>query len=251
MKKKLIAFDLDGTIAKSKSEVSTTMISALANLSTKYEIVIISGGDFSQFKKQFLNKIPKNLNHLKSHLHMLPTNGTKYFKYSEGKLKKIFSEDFPKNRAREIFAAAEQVLSEFQFDKIQTWGKQIENRGTQVTVSVLGQNAPLDQKEKWDPDSQIRLKMSKKLKKLLPDFEIRTAGATSIDITKKGIDKGYAITKIQAILNLKDQDILFIGDALHKGGNDYAVKQAGIESIKTQGPEQTLTIINEILGIAN
>ena len=41
--------------------------------------------------------------------------------------------------------------------------------------------------------------------------------------------------------------MVFIGDALYVGGNDYAVKLAGVESISTSGPEETKSLLRGII----
>ena len=75
----------------------------------------------------------------------------------------------------------------------QVWGEVIEDRGSQITFSALGQQAPLEQKDKWDPDFTKRKKIKAILDTLIPEFSVRMGGATSIDITKPGIDKAYGI----------------------------------------------------------
>jgi len=127
------------------------------------------------------------------------------------------------------------------------WGERLENRGTQVTFSVLGQQAPCEEKKVWDPTFTKRLTMIEKLSPLLFDFEIRTGGATSIDVTHKGIDKSYGIRNLQKQLGLDLSEMLFVGDALFPGGNDRAVQDMGVECIATSGPAFTLKIINDIL----
>jgi len=71
-----------------------------------------------------------------------------------------------------------------------------------VTFSALGQQAPLAEKEKWDPDFAKRKKITAILEKHIPEFSIRMGGATSIDVTKSGIDKAYGIGKLRDTLHL-------------------------------------------------
>ena len=81
----------------------------------------------------------------------------------------------------------------------------------------------------------------------IPEFDIRAGGATSIDVTHKGIDKKYAIEQIEKYLGFSKQDMLFIGDAIFPGGNDYAVVSTGVQCIETSGPEHTQQIIEKLL----
>ena len=81
-----------------------------------------------------------------------------------------------------------------------TWGEVIEDRGSQITFSALGQQAPLAEKEKWDPDFAKRKKIKALVDPLIPEFSVRLGGATSIDVTKPGIDKAYGIENCETFL---------------------------------------------------
>ena len=72
-------------------------------------------------------------------------------------------------------------------------------------------------------------------------------GATSIDVTKPGIDKAYGIRKLRDVLNIAINEMIFIGDALFPGGNDYPAKQAGVVSIRVRAPNETKRVCEAIL----
>jgi HAD superfamily hydrolase (TIGR01484 family) len=124
---------------------------------------------------------------------------------------------------------------------------QIENRGSQISFSALGQNADLEIKKTWDPDAKKRTIIADKLRPLLPDCEVTVAGTTTIDITRKGVNKAYAIERIKKYLGISNNDILFFGDAIFPGGNDEPVAKMGVESIKVSGPEDTGNHFAELL----
>ncbi len=106
------------------------------------------------------------------------------------------------------------------------WGEEIEDRGSQITFSALGQQAPNKEKEKWDPDFTKRKKIKVFLDNLIPEFSVRLGGETSIDITKPGIDKAYGIKKLRDTLGIAIHEMIFIGDALFPGGNDYPARRS-------------------------
>ena len=81
----------------------------------------------------------------------------------------------------------------------------------------------------------------------IPQFSVRMGGATSIDITKPGIDKGYGIRKLRDRLGIPIGKMLFVGDALFEGGNDYPARQAGVACIAVRGPADTKLVIETIL----
>jgi phosphomannomutase len=89
--KKLIVFDLDGTLAESKTPLDAEMAALFSALLAIVKVAVISGGDWPQFQKQLLQNLPQD-QHWKN-LSLLPTCGTKFYQYA-GAWKKIYSEDF-------------------------------------------------------------------------------------------------------------------------------------------------------------
>jgi len=248
MMKKLIVFDLDGTLAESKSSLDAEMATLLGSLLGVVKVAVISGGDWPQFEKQLLSNFPRD-GHLKN-LSILPTCGTKFFKYAGG-WQKLYSEDFTDAEKEKIIRSLKQVVESSGNKAEKIWGEQIEDRGGQITFSALGQQAPLEEKKKWDPDFAKRKKMKSHLDERIPGFSVRLGGTTSVDVTKPGIDKGYGIRKLRDILGIAIEEMIFIGDALFPGGNDYPAKEAGVESIRVRDTEESKRVIETIIACLN
>jgi HAD superfamily hydrolase (TIGR01484 family) len=242
--KKLIVFDLDGTLAESKSSLDSEMAVLLKELLATVKVAVISGGDWPQFEKQVLSHLPKDAHFF--NLSLLPTCGTKFFQYA-GTWKKIYSEDFTATEKSKIEAALKKAVADAGFKVEKVWGETIEDRGSQITYSGLGQQAPLSEKDKWDPDYAKRKKIKAILDAQLPEFSIRMGGATSIDVTKPGIDKAYGVKKLRDILGISLKEMIVIGDAMFPGGNDYPAEQAGVIAIPVRGPEDTKRVIQAII----
>ncbi len=242
--KKLIVFDLDGTLAESKSPLGADMSALMHDLLGIVKVAVISGGGWPQFEKQLLSNLPHDQRLI--NLSLLPTCGTQFFQY-KGDWKQIYSEDLSADEKKKIVRSLEQAVQASGFKAEQVWGEVIEDRGSQVTFSALGQQAPLEHKDKWDPDFTKRKAIKAILDTLIPEFSVRMGGATSIDITKPGIDKAYGIRKLRDILGIPLEDMIFIGDALFVGGNDYPAKQAGVVSIAVRGPSETKPVTEAII----
>jgi phosphomannomutase len=242
--KKLIVFDLDGTLAESKSALDAEMAKLFSDLIDTVKVAIISGGDWPQFEKQVLSHLPKG-KHLK-HLSCLPTCGTKFYQYKKG-WDELYAENFTADEKTKITASLNQAIEESGVKVTKTWGEQIEDRGSQITYSALGQAAPLDEKKKWDPKFAKRKKIKVILDKLIPEFSVQMGGATSIDITKPGIDKAYGIRKLKEILDIKISEMIFIGDALFDGGNDHPARTTGVDCIQVRDPDETKRVIEAII----
>lgn len=246
--KKAIVCDLDGTLAKSKSSLTLEMSDMLCKILSNHYLVVVSGGAYSQFQKQFLSSFtcPKEL--LKN-LYLFPTMGSTCYVYDlERDLwKQLYDEQFTELEKREIIDALNLSIDECGLDLSDPYGEIIEDRGSQVTFSGRGQNAPIEVKVSWDHDQIKRRSIVESLQKKIPQYEISIGGTTSVDITRKGVDKAYAIGKIRDLLKITDHDIIFIGDALFKGGNDSPVKKTGVDYVQADGPEETLELLRKYI----
>jgi phosphomannomutase len=245
--KELIVFDLDGTLALSKSAIDAEMAALLGALLGVAQVAVISGGDFPQFQTQLVAHLPHD-DRLKK-LSLLPTCGTKFFQYENDWVKR-YSEDFTAAEKTTILGALDAAVDASGFKATKTWGAAIEDRGSQITYSALGQEAPLDEKKHWDPDFAKRKVIQQTLATTLPNFSVTLGGSTSVDITKPGIDKAYGIHKLQDILGIPIAAMLCIGDALFPGGNDYPMKLTGADSIPIRDPEETKHVIEAVIACA-
>jgi len=241
--KKLIVFDLDGTLAESKSSLDSEASGLLHDLLGILRVAVISGGDWPQFEKQIISRLPND--ERLTNLTILPTCGTKFYQYS-GEWKKIYSDDLSLEQKELIINCLKKAVAEAGFQAEKVWGEIVEDRGSQITFSALGQHAPLMEKEKWDPDFAKRKNIKSILDTLIPDFSVRIGGATSIDVTKPGVDKAYGIRKLRDILGVQLDEMIYIGDALFPGGNDYPAEEIGVVCIAVRGPDETKLVIQTI-----
>jgi hypothetical protein len=242
--KKLIVFDLDGTLAESKSSLDAEMSGLLRDLLSIVKVAVISGGNWPQFEKQLLSRLPHD-DRLKN-LSLLPTCGTKFFRY-ETDWEELYSEDFTAEEKEKITFSLNKALGIAGFEIGSLCGTLIEDRGSQITFSALGQQAPIEEKQKWDPNFAHRKKITNILERFIPEFSVRMGGTTSIDVTKPGIDKAYGIRKLRDILGIGVEEMIFAGDALFPGGNDYPAEEAGVVCIRVRDPNETKRVIEAII----
>ncbi len=250
MRRKIIAFDLDGTLAPSKSPLPDEMSEVLNELLTKFQVCVISGGKFEQFEKQLLGNLKADPTKLEA-LHIMPTCGTRYYRYDvvQKAWEKVYAEDFSEEQKKKIISALNKGLDDLKMRETKLWGDIIEDRGSQVTLSALGQEAPVDAKEEWDPDQTKKAKLRTYIAELIPEFEVRAGGTTSIDVTKLGIDKAYGMQKLMDMLEVSKEEIVFFGDRLNEGGNDYPVKAMGIDSLEVSNWQDTVLALRALLSV--
>lgn len=241
----LIAFDLDGTLAESKRPLSEDMAAILARLLAITDVAVISGGDWPQFEKQVASRLPPRAD--LSRLWLMPTTGTKLFVHRDGAWSTVYAELFDADERARIIAAFNASLEATGLQPEESWGERIEDRGSQITFSALGQQAPISAKETWDPDFAKRKVIQADLRTRLPGLAINMGGATSIDITREGVDKGYGLKRLRDHSGIALDDMLFIGDAIFPGGNDYPAKEIGLDTVRVRDPEDTLNVIAAIV----
>jgi len=250
LNKKIIAFDLDGTLAESKRPITGEMAKLVEELIKEKIVVIISGGTFKQFNTQFLPSLDKvcfESSDIKN-LILLPTSGSQRYEYDLEKKEWILTdiELFPENLKEKAKTVLKGMIDSKLYDiPDNPIGEYIEDRMTQLSISALGQEAPIEQKKLWDPDQKKRQKMKEVLDKELPEVTIAIGGTTTIDILPKGFDKAKGLTRLLDKIGMKIDDMVFVGDAIFPGGNDYSACEAGIECVKITGPDETKEVIKK------
>ena len=245
MTKHLVAFDLDGTLAESKQPIQPPMAALLAKLSQVAAVAVISGGDWPQFEKQVVAQLPADTAWDK--VFIMPTTGTKLYRYQSGAWQQVYADLFSDDEKHKIIAAVHDAYAESGYQDEKVWGDQIEDRGSQITFSGLGQEAPLDAKKAWDPDNVKRRKMQELAGKRLPDLDVKVGGSTSIDITRKGVDKAAAMRRLEEHSGTPKAAMLFMGDAIYPGGNDDPVRAAGYDTIKVRDVAETETAVQTVI----
>lgn len=241
----LVMFDLDDTLAPSKSPMDDSMVEVFGRLLDRSMACIISGGNFDQFQVQVLDRLGDDVN--RANLHLMPTNGTQYVRWDGSEWKTVYAEYLTDDEKQRTLTTLETGARELGLWETETWGPVLEDRGSQITFSALGQAAPVDAKKAWDPDGRKKESLRAYAAERLPDLEVRSGGSTSVDVTRKGIDKSYGARRLMEILDLTVDDILFYGDRLDEGGNDRPVMELGITSISVSDWTDTLAKLTALL----
>ncbi len=250
--KKVIAFDVDDTLVKSKNPLTDEMRDLLLQLLEKYEVAIISGSRFEVFEENIIEPLHSVSPKLLEHMHIMPTCGTRYYTYNP-EVKTwdiIYAEDFSEDEKKHIIEVSEKLTKQAGLWPIKPYGDVIEDRLSQIAVSMMGQKAPAEIKYDWyEKNGEAAIRLRNAIATELPDYEVRNGGTTTIDITPKGVDKAYGMQKLIERLGVMQEEVLFIGDRLEEGGNDYPVKMMGIDCIDVDGYQTTPYVVRGILGV--
>ena len=241
-----VIFDLDGTLAPSKERLDDEMVGLVNQLLEKYYMSVITWWWPDRFQRQIFDHITTDENLLNKFI-ACPNCGTKMLRFENWARHKLYSLDFTKDEKKEILDSMNEVMDLLNLRPEKTRWDIVEDRWSQITFSALGQNAPLEEKKIWDPDFKKRNVIKAELEKRIPDFSINCGWSTSIDITKKWVDKAFAIKKIMENNPFELEDILFIWDAIFPWGNDYPPFTIWTDCIKTDGVGHTKQIIRNLI----
>jgi len=243
---RLVFFDVDNTLAESKQPLTPRRAELMTELLRHTKVAVTSGAKFSLIKTQIPDQLPEDV---RQNLYMLPASGSALFEYQNGEWKAVYEDLFTPEQIEEVRAAfikagTDTGLIDFDAPSV---GERIEARGSEMALTAPGQDAPIDVKAAWDPDRAKRLALREVLLPLLPNYEVRIAGRSTIDVTKKGIDKSYGVEQMSKHVNIPISDMVYIGDALFPGGNDEVVKKSGIKTHQVKDPNETEQIIEAML----
>ena len=244
---RLVAFDLDDTLAPSKSAIDPRIGDLLIALAERVEVAVISGGQLTQFRRQVVERLPEADPQTLEHLHLLPTCGTQYYRLRDGDVQTVYAHSLTDDEKTRALAAVEEEARRLGLWESETWGPILEDRGSQITFSALGQTAPLEAKKAWDPTDEKKNALRQAVADRIPDLEVRSGGSTSVDITHRGIDKAYGMRRLSEQTGISLDDMLFIGDRLDPDGNDYPVLAMGVACQAVDGWEETAEVLDALI----
>lgn len=251
--KKIIAFDIDGTLTASKTLITESMANLIKELVKQKIVIAIAGGSFKQLETQFLPPFLRD-NSMIPFIHnftLLPTSGSQRYEYNEIKKEWALTDKEPlpsEAKERAIKLLQEVIDNPIYGIPPNPIGEIIEDRDTQITFTPNGQQAPIELKLHFDPDRKKRERIKAMLEPKLPEVSILINGTSSIDILPKGFNKAVGLIRFINKIGLKKSDVIFVGDGLFPGGNDYSVYEAGFETTAVKGPEETALLIQKWLG---
>lgn len=243
----LVAFDLDDTLAPSKGVIDPRIASLLRRLLRSVDVAIISGGNETQFRTQVVAQLADAGPDALARLHLLPTCGTRYLRHDGSDFVPVYAHDLSDEDKTAALVALREEAERLGLWEAEPWGEILEDRGSQITFSALGQQAPREAKHAWDPSGTKRAALRDAVAIRLPGLEVRSGGSTSIDITQAGIDKAFGMRQLAAHTGIPLTSMLFYGDRLDEGGNDYPVLAIGVPSVAVDGWEDTADRLDTLL----
>lgn len=228
--KKLIAFDLDGTLTQHKTPISDANLNALTALSKKYKLLMLGAGACERIYLQ-LREFP---------IDIVGSYGMQQSTVTDGEFKLIRNDSYVVSR--EFFETQINKLRD-ELGLNDFYGESVEYHASGlVTFPILGTKAPLSEKLAYDPDRLKRRAMYGAVKSALSDYNVFIGGSSSFDISRGKYNKFFALERYCAENALSLDEVVFVGDDFGEGGNDSAVKDGGVDYVEiddyTKFPEK-------------
>ncbi|MEI8327997.1 MAG: HAD-IIB family hydrolase [Candidatus Taylorbacteria bacterium] len=244
--KQIFLFSLNGTLASDGLPVEKDIANLLSRLLDNKKLAIISGCGLARIETQLLNSFDITQGRF-SNLYILPASGSKMLHW-KGSWTEVYSEHLASRQKEDVMVALNASLRKLGWSlPAKSYGSVIQDRGTQISFSGLGENAPANLKRSWDPDRLLREKIVADLRTRIPNYDVRIGGWTSIDITKRGVNKGFGVRKLEELLKASAESMVFIGDAIFSNGNDFPIKATGVDCITVNGPSETKDLLGSFL----
>jgi len=227
-----VFFDLDGTLTRSRTKITSAMKETLATLrGSGRDIVIVSGAQKSRLDEQADQFPAVYLAQNGNHAYMIPGEAD------------LWRDELTEKEKSEIMVHIASIP--------RTWAVKdekdlIEDRGCQISYSMLGFHEDIGIKEKFDSDFSRRIALLREHPLVSDTVEVKIAGTTTLDYFRKGMTKGHNVARYIEKNGWKREDCIYVGDALFPGGNDEAVVGV-IDTKQVGGPRETTDFIRNIV----
>ncbi len=219
--KKLICFDLDGTLTQHKTQLTAANGRAvLDTLAKRYEIIMAGAGNCERIYKQ-MGEYP---------ITILGNYGMAESSIVDGKFQ-IVREDKAQVDKKFFEKSCNYLRKKYGYTDFS--GESLEyHESGMVTFGLLGTKAGKEAKLTFDPDKIKRRAMFPEVKEIFKDYSVFIGGTTSFDITPKQYNKLDAVLRYAAEHGYSFDQILFVGDDFADGGNDSQIRLGGMDYIR-------------------
>lgn len=234
---KHLFFDLDDTLTPSRTRMRDVHVPLFERLCLERDVIVVSGAQEKQMRAQL--PISKYF--------MLTQNGNHAIDPDSNPL---WSEKFTVEQVAAIERFIGIIKTELQL-RVRDENDLVENRGSQISYSLIGHNSPLEEKRAFDPGAHKRLEIlarhTAEVRQLIAaGIEVTAGGTTCLDIYLLGRNKGFNVARLMELKKWSQADSVYVGDALEPGRNDESVLGV-IPTRSVTGPEETFEFIAQVI----
>ena len=218
--KRLICFDLDGTLTQHRSMMEKESRAVLDALQRKYKVIMVGAGAAERIFRQ-MGEYP---------IDIIANYGMQESKMVDGKftiVREIVSEP-----NKEYFVKTIEYLRE-KYGYTEYKGESVEFHATgMVTFPLLGTKADIVDKIAFDPTRAKRKVLYSEVLELFSDYTVYIGGSSSFDFTEKQYNKYDAIMRYALENGYSKEEILYVGDDFGDGGGDSHIRLGGMDYIE-------------------
>ena len=218
--KKLICFDLDGTLTQHRSKLEEENKNLLDELGKKYKLLMVGAGNAPRIYAQ-MNEYP---------IDIVGNYGMQESKMLNGKFT-IVREDVTKPDKEFFLKNIKYLRKKYGYTEYK--GDTVEFHSTgMVTFPLLGTKAEIADKLAFDPTREKRKVLYPEVLEIFKDYTVYIGGSSSFDFSGKEYNKYDAIMKYARENGYKKDEILYVGDDFGDGGGDSHVRLGGLDYVE-------------------
>jgi membrane-associated protein len=245
---RVVLFDLDGTLAPASEKLSPEIAEQFSSLLTKVPVALLSGARMDRIERDFLPSLPQGAR--LENLYIFPETCARGFRYANG-WHLVYEHSIDEKERADALRILEEGVRAEGLDREPLTGERILSSAFQISYTGTGMDASAQEKEVWDPRREKRGRLKKRIDAALTELglESRIVARTTMDITKKGVDKAIGVWWLSKHLSIAPRDMLFVGDEFGKNGNDTPVLKTGIQTREVANSRETLVVIQALLKV--
>ena len=225
--KKLLCFDLDGTLTQHRSKLERDNAELLTKLQKKYRVIMVGAGGCERIYRQ-LNEFP---------IEIIGNYGMQRSVAENGKFRLVKDEKTYPDKGY-FLAMANYLRNKYGYTEYKGETIQFHESGM-VTFPLLGTEADIKDKIAFDPTREKRRVMYPEVTELFKGYNVYIGGSSSFDFTDKKYNKYYAIKEYAEENGYNLSEVLFVGDDFGDGGGDSHVRIFGLDYIEITDYEKT------------
>jgi phosphomannomutase len=206
--KRIFMFDIDGTLTPPRLPMTEEMVEMFKGFCERNRVILVTGSDMSKVVEQ----VPKEIRDLVEGIYTCSGNA-----YTVGD-NIIYENEF---RPPEELIALLEDWKNYSHYPVKT-GEHLEYRDGMLNYSTVGRNCTQQEREDyevWDDKNGERAILRERILNMFPSLDCAIGGQISIDIYPRGLDKSQSYFRVKGAN--PDHAIIFCGDRLMPGGNDY------------------------------
>ncbi|KDQ19188.1 hypothetical protein BOTBODRAFT_28674 [Botryobasidium botryosum FD-172 SS1] len=218
--KKLVLFDVDGTLSLARQPASPEIIDILQRLRKRLVIGFVGGSDLVKISEQLAvqgRPVTDDFDYV------FAENGLTAYKLGKPLESQSFIKHLGEDRYKKIVNFVLHYIADLDIPIKR--GTFIEFRNGMMNISPIGRNASIQERldfEAYDKIHGIRKAFVAILQSHFANYGLTFAigGQISFDVFPNGWDKTYSLRHVE---DEGFEEIHFFGDKTYKGGNDYEI----------------------------